>query len=59
MTEIKFDKSTLPKEGDKVNFKVLKTEEWRVGLYGDEDEIFAVTTGEYYFAWEVSVWELI
>lgn len=53
--EIKIDKSTLPKDGDKVKF--LIRDEWYSGDYIDEDQMFWVDEATWFFAWQVEQWE--
>ena len=62
MTEIKIDKSTLPKDGSRVRFKTDKGDVFE-GYFTGGDNIFQVgyedSAKEWFFSWYVSEWEYI
>lgn len=55
---VKIDRATLPKDGQKVRFK-LYHEIWQEGEYFEKDGLFWCSEDEFYDQWIVLEWELI
>lgn len=55
--EIKFDKTTLPSNNQRVKYRNLDTLEWKEGVYLEEDELFYTNSNEWEFAGMVDIWE--
>lgn len=54
--DIKIDRTTLPKDGQKVVFNTYHMDGLR-GEFVDGDDIFFVNNHEYYLAYDVESWE--
>ena len=60
MIEIKFDKDTLPKDGQKVKFILFdKEDEKLIGEYIADETMFYISSSQFYYPHEVDQWEPI
>ena len=57
--EIKYDESTLPKDGQKVRYRNLDTLEWKEGIYIASDQQFHTSSTDFEFVDMVDVWEAL
>ena len=64
MTEIKIDRSTLPKDGERVKWQTyedLCEEVWKEGIFSEGDDIFCIgfgdTAKDWNLSWQVQHWE--
>ncbi len=55
-TEVKIDKSTLPRDGQKVRFETYEQYDI-IGTYDAEQDLFIVNSKKYYQSWDVHSWE--
>jgi hypothetical protein len=55
--EIKYDETTLPKDGQKVKYRNSSTLEWFEGVYNSEDQQFWTNPSTWEFAQDVDYWE--
>lgn len=53
---IKIDRSSLPKDGQKVWFQDMDTESWHYGYFSDGDDLFFINAGHWYNSWSVHCW---
>lgn len=56
--EVKIDKSTLPKDGQKVKFKLFH-DIVKEGVYVEAEQLFYCSEREFYTEWIVLEWEPI
>lgn len=57
--EIELDKTTLPEDGQKVEFHVLEEGEWYTGEYFSEDQLFEKNKRKWWNAFSVDMWRPI
>jgi len=59
MIEIKYDKTTLPEDNEKVRFHVFAEDATFEGYYDADEEMFWKTDSDFWWAWQVDLWEPI
>lgn len=55
--EIKYDKKTLPKDGQKIKYRTMDTGEWLKGKYVASDHMFRTNSRVWHFVNNVDVWK--
>lgn len=55
-TEVKIDRSTLPKDGQWVKFETSK-EDGLIGQFIEGDDLFVINASRWKTSWEVYQWE--
>lgn len=56
--EIKIDRTTLPKDGQKVSFEDEDLQ-WHKGIFRAGDDLFVVNSRKWFRVWDVIRWEPI
>ena len=57
--DIRIDKITLPKDRSKIEFVLFETEEIKQGEFIESEEMFYVSSKEFYYAFSVLKWRYL
>ena len=57
-TIIKIDRTTLPKDGQRIRFSTYEEEDL-IGQFSEGDDLFVITPTKWYSAFDVHTWELL
>ncbi|PXX96892.1 hypothetical protein DF185_19830 [Marinifilum breve] len=55
---VKIDRSTLPKDGQRIRFEIYNYDDL-VGTYIEKDDMFLLDNGQFHFIHDIFSWELI
>jgi len=58
VVHLKLDRSTLPKDGQRVSFQT-QNEEWHEGYFVSGDDLFWINESKWYPAFDIVSWKYI